>query len=547
LEGRTLLSQAPGPFSFYVPSDLPVQQVNHQPIPFLVQSLVRPGDPQSPLLNNEGKVVSGKDTEGDEWTITVHGPGTVIVTDTTPNDGSLDSPINTIQLLGTSLTQTYVTGNVVGSDRVLSSGTVEFNRLFDTDGVKSVVLNGFTLAQTVTPPEGTQNNANTGIFLSGGVGLLQFHDILAPINLATADLPIDVVIGDPSTPLAIKPTIRLDSIFNTVYDSSATTIPTGPQTTPTVNIIVNGQLQSLDMVSSTQQPVQAGYQYLFPTVGTTGRTAIRALGIDNLNVKGSAINVTAARGSIPFQNDFSGLNHLGHASFGGNADALGLDVNGPISSLRLARGLGNPTGTSTAATAYGTPANQDGYPASGLLGGLVTATQIGRLGVGPANTVVQTAQNPDFVQLLRQGSTRFYPTAGNALTSAVITSSGSIGATTITGASSRSEVKSGFHYHSFAAGLEGTRAPSQIAPLHQRGGLVNSVVSATYRPSQNTYGTPNDVAGPGVIQGQFVGRLFQTGETTMLGNLGAGFFARRKIGYLPPPQAPTRVHGVLVR
>ncbi len=42
--------------------------------------------------------------------ITVHGPGKVIVTDTTPNDGVLDDDINTIQLVGTSINSTYVTG-----------------------------------------------------------------------------------------------------------------------------------------------------------------------------------------------------------------------------------------------------------------------------------------------------------------------------------------------------------------------------------------------------------------------------------------------------
>jgi hypothetical protein len=72
--------------------------MNHHSIPFQVQSLIHDHNPQSPLFNNQGKVVSGKDRAGDEGTITVH------------------------------------------------------------------------------PPSGGLNNTNTGIFLTGGVGLLQFHN-----------------------------------------------------------------------------------------------------------------------------------------------------------------------------------------------------------------------------------------------------------------------------------------------------------------------------------------------------------------------------------
>ncbi len=65
------------------------------------------------LLTNQGKVVTGTDRSGNEWTITVHGPGQVIVTDTTPNDGSLDDDIATIQIINSDIRRTYVTGTVV--------------------------------------------------------------------------------------------------------------------------------------------------------------------------------------------------------------------------------------------------------------------------------------------------------------------------------------------------------------------------------------------------------------------------------------------------
>src|SRR5262245_56982951 len=64
------------PFASYVPSDLLVQNpITQTPITITAEHLVQPGDPNSPLLNNSGKVVSGTDRQGDEWTITVHGPG----------------------------------------------------------------------------------------------------------------------------------------------------------------------------------------------------------------------------------------------------------------------------------------------------------------------------------------------------------------------------------------------------------------------------------------------------------------------------------------
>ena len=177
----------------------------------------------------------------------------------------------------------------------------------------------------------------------------------------------------------------------------------------------------------------------------------------------------------------------------------------------------------------------------------MTANDIRQLKAAPANLILQTAGDPDYVQERRQGSTRYYSRPGNALTSAIIASSGSIGETTVVGNAVNSEIKAGFHYPSFVAGLEGTRAASRIGPVRYRGDLVDSVVSSTYRPFQRVYGTPADVVGPGSIRGRFQGNLVQTGTITALGNRGTGFFADRKDGYLPPPETSRRVHSVLIR
>jgi hypothetical protein len=564
LEARELLSTHPHgvdpesiglhPFSVYIPTDLSVQNpITHQPLTLTYQQLVHDENPQSPLLNNQGKVVSGKDRQGNEWTITVHGPGSVIVTDATPNDGSLDDTIDTIQLIGTSLKDTYVTGTVVGSAYTPTNSTVLFNKLIAVSGVKSVILNGFSLTQTVAPPPGSPTYSNTGIFLYGGVGTLEFTNVMATINPTDnpADSPIKIVLGDPNTPQMVKPTIKFDSAFNTVVNPAATTAPPAvPQTNPTVLLNINGEVQNLDFVSTGQQEnVLAGFQFLQPIVASTGRTAVQAKGIDNIHVYGSATNFTASRSSQPFQNRTSGLDHLGTAAFNHNADAVGLDVNGPIGKVRFSRGLGNPTGTSPSATDFGIPASNLGYPANGLVGGLVRGSKIGAVRLGPANSIIQTPLNPDFVKNNSTGDLNVYPQPGNAASSAAIVSAGKIGKVAVRGNLSSSEIKSGFDNPSFTAGLEGTRAPSLIRRSAFHGDLVNGDVSATYRPGSALYGSPTSVKGPGILVGNqgLKNSIYYTGSTTPLLNRGTGFYAKIKRGNLPKPSLPNRVESVQVR
>ena len=264
LESRQLLSGTlPGYLAPYTPSDLYVTNpITNQRIPTSIRSLVQHNNPNSPLLSNQGKIVSGTDRQGDQWTITVHGPGQVIVTDTTPNDGSLDDEINTIQIIGSNPRTTYVTGTTVASNTVLSSGTVNFNRLIDLNGVKSIALNGFNLSHDVTPAVAQP----AGIFLYGGVGTLRFNDILALIDSTGTNVtnPYEIVIGDPSTPLTVKPSIYLDSIYNSVFDgtvapTTANAAPVGPLTTPSVIFSINGVVQNFSVVSVTQSAAPPNY------------------------------------------------------------------------------------------------------------------------------------------------------------------------------------------------------------------------------------------------------------------------------------------------
>jgi hypothetical protein len=517
----------------WIPSDLLVTNpITKEREIFIARNQVNPYNFNSQGFNNAGKVVSGRDRAGDKWVITVHGPGKVIVTDTTPNDGVLDDDINTIQLVNTNGRKTYVTGNVIGSNTNVTTGEVIFNQLVAVTPVKSIELNGFNLSAQDSPPVTTP----TGVFLYGGVGTLSFNSIDAQIDTSVNPAPFPIQIGLPNTPLKMQPSIILNNITNLVFNSTSTTIPTAALTSPTVQFTIQGAVRTFDIVSATQGTIPAGFQFEFPQVGTTGRTAVQATAINSLNVHGSAKNFTVSRSSVPFSGEASGVSYIKKAHFGGNADAVGLDVNGTINKLRFDRGLGNPAGVFTAkssatglllpSTIYGTPPGTTGYPAAGLSGGTIRATKIGKLRVLPANVFVQTAQNPDFVQLDTQGYPTYAVAPGYSLTNAVITTTNSISNIGVVGTELNSEIKTGFDYSAYVAGLEGTRSASHIGRLHLNGSQINSVTSATVRPANNHYSTLTNTYGPGSITAQVVGARFDTNGTTGLGNTGAGLYAR---------------------
>ncbi len=575
LEQRQVLNGPEATAAYYVPTVLPPRTVSHFSAPITLQQPIGTNPRILAQLDNDGKVVSGKDRQFDEWTITVHGPGVVVVTDATPNDGMLDDDIDTIELIGTDPRRTYVTAQVASSARVITDGTVNFNRLISENGVQSVILNGFNLTNTVLPQvNGQPFNVGPEVYLPGGVGYLSFNNVVATIDQATNTQPFDIVIGTPNVPLKQKPSIRIGHVFNSVVDSSTGFIvPGNPVTTPTVNIAVNGDIRSLEMVSATRGTIaNPGDEYLYPVVGSTGRTAVRANSIGNLKVLGSARNLTASRAGTAFQpqdgqpgvppvtgdntqpfiSPFSGLRSLRSAQFGGVTDAVGLDVDGPVGRLLFKRGIGDPTGVQPGATNLGYNEAQRGSASYGLLGGQVVAGSIHSLQAGPASMILQNSSDPDFVQLLRKGSTRYYARPGNALTTTAITSERNIDNVDITGTSQSSEIKAGFDYKSYLAGLDGTRSPSQIRRFVQRGDLLDSVVSASYRPGGGVYGDASalpstDAAGPGRIRGNLLGVRAFAGGQTALGNYGAGVYARHKQGLLPPIDRPTRAASVSYR
>jgi hypothetical protein len=542
LESRLVLSTAiPAYLAPFIPSDLTVQNPVTGQTELVTEGSLHPNRANSSVYSNEGKVVSGTDREGDLWTITVHGPGKVIVTDTTPNDGVLNDDINTIQLVGTSLKDTYVTGTIRASAKNLTTGTIPFNELVATSGVRSIELNNFNLTDQVSPGV----TSPTGIFLLGGVRTLSFNGIIAQLNTSITTTPYQIVIGSGTKPLKVAPSIYVNTIQDLVFNSESTTIPTTPITSPTVQFVINGAVQTFDITSTSQGPITAGYQFEFPVVGTTGRTSLQTTGVNNLNVAGSAVNFAVSKTAQPFQSASSGVDYIHKATFGGVADGVALDVKGNIGKLDFKRGLGNPSGVSTGvtssaqalpATSYGTPRGTTGYPAAGDLGGVVSARHIHKLEVGAANQLTETAQNPEFVQSREQGFPSYAATPGYALSNAVIATSGSIDSVSIDGSLQNTEIATGFNYPAYVAGLRGQRGASHISKLRVNGSLVSSAISASFIPINAHYNRQTGVAGNGTIKGRVTGEALDTGGTTGLGNTGAGVFARHLKGRLPAAQ-----------
>ena len=585
LESRQLLTQTPySPIKDYPSSDtLPFQHPGQVP----TAQIAHPIGTNPAILatyQNEGKVLTGQDRQGNRWHLKLTGPGQIIVTDTSPNDGVLDDDINTIRLVGTSPTKSVLTGTVEQSARILTDttqlptlGTMYFNRLEALQGVKSIILNGFILTDTITPPGSAvlspaeaSLNQTTGINLQGGVGTLSFQGIDARFPATFAPVPITISIGSSTTPLTVHPNIRIDSIVNTVYDDTAfttttgsQTIPTGPLTSPTVSLVVNGTIANFDVVSITQQPNlstlfpplddsklviptqlipsdTAALEYQFPTVGTTGRTAVQTTAIGNIKVSGAATNVTFSKSTKPFQSSLTGLNSVGSAQFGGTTDAVAIDSRGSIGSLTFAKGLGNPAGTIINPINYGQPASQNGYAASGNIAvQIVTEGNIGSLTAGPVGQFFQISQDPAQIQAGLNGYTSYVNRPGTAVTSSLVAAAGSIGSTHIVGDLQNSEIKSGYNYTAAIGGSDGVSGTSSIGPATIRGNVTNSVVAASYRPNDGIYGNGNDTAGNGTITGTFAGQIYKTtGGKTVLGNSGSGFFA--KYTSAPPEEVRSR-------
>jgi len=578
LETRQLLTQSPYlAINAYPLNDFPAAKDSGRVPPAIIDHPIGSSPATLATYSNQGKVISGQDRQGNRYLLTLTGPGYLIVTDATPTDGVLHDDLDTIRLVGTNLNSSVLTGTVIQSSyapqiytQLPTLGHVRFNRLVADSGVKRITLNGFILTDTLAQDGATNINATTGINLKGGVGRLEFQGIDARLPASLNPSPIIIQIGSLSSPLTVHPDIRIDTINNTVYDDAASgipgtgVIPTGPLTTPSVSLIVNGTIASFNVVSITQTPdpaalfpaVNGGFeippttlipnnsaalQYQFPIVGTTGRTAVQATAIQHIRASGNVTNTTFSKTAQPFQTSLGGLDSVGSVQIGGTADAVAIDSRGSIKSLKFAKSAGSPVGVSVNPIYYGLPADRRGYPANGQVGvQVVTEGSIGSIQAAPVDRFTQTSQDPRLIQAGLNGTELYAVRPGTAVQSAVIVAAGSIGSTHVVGDLRNSQISSGTNYYAGIGGIEGVTGSSTIGPAQITGDLVDTVVAASYRSNDGIYGNGNDTAGNGTITGTQAGNIYQTATgTTATGTRGSGFFSRYSSAH-PQPRAGRR-------
>ncbi len=135
--------------------------------------------------------VSGINTEGDAWTLTLTGPGSIMVTkqpDANGNPTGLNDPseINTITIFGTDPLTSRLVGTVVPSGK--GSGEVFFQNLTEepndsehpgnTDGPLSIDMPDFYLGLTsATAPNATNGETEPSITIPDGVSTLDFGGV----------------------------------------------------------------------------------------------------------------------------------------------------------------------------------------------------------------------------------------------------------------------------------------------------------------------------------------------------------------------------------
>ncbi|MFO0960640.1 MAG: hypothetical protein U0800_24925 [Isosphaeraceae bacterium] len=560
LERRELLT-GNNPFSYYHTS---YQTVNIGPGYALANNyLAHPVNTathaQLDMTDNEGKVVSGQDRQGNKWIIKVQGPGAVIVTDATPNDGALDDDIVTIQLIGTDINKTKVLGQAIASDRVLTDGTVKFQKLISLNGVHTIQLNGFSLSQVVTPTTaGAQQYSDTYISLPGGVRNLSFNDINGDFDVSAGATPvIDVTIGNPTTPLKYPTSIHIGSIFNTASAGTNANPLGSPKTRPTVNISVNGDIQDLSMISSTARSYNftAGRQIQNTPVSVTAHPGPR-LSAKTINVVGSARNTTFSAGcrlqSAVVRRPEGGRHRQVRRDRRRRADR----GRRPDPSRHVQSRARQPQRRAAAGNRHERPDRRHlaGHARQRLR--LLGVRPPGRRDLcrrdqqrrrGPGQHHPAHADRPQLHAVAAHQLDVLHQPAGDGPDRRRDHFGRLDPAREHPRQRDRQRDQGGLLLPDVPPGPGGHAGRSKIGNLKQTGDLIDSVISSTYRPADNIYGNGNDQAGNGSISGHQYGDSYVNGRATPLQNLGAGNYAKEKFGYLPPMAARPSAAGSCAR
>ncbi len=93
------------------------------------------------------------------------------------------------------------------------------------------------------------------------------------------------------------------------------------------------------------------------------------------------------------------------------------------------------------------------------------------------------------------------------MTESLVAAGGSIGKIHIVGDLTSSEIKAGYNYYCGDRRRRRRHRLEHVGPLTLRGNLVDSVISASYRPNDGVYGNGNDTAGNGTITGVQAGQI----------------------------------------
>jgi hypothetical protein len=314
--------------------------------------------------------VSGFDSAGDQWTLKLLGPGTLVVTKQNGADGNpapLDSTtdINTITIGGTNPQQTRLIGTVkpaAGSDgRVFFQNFVELANksegLTGGDGPLSIDMPNFWLANT-TPSGTTPTPTPPSIKIPDGVDTFDFGGVDTTHNqeTTTSSSTSDTAAIELGLPLYGGTRI----IVNQVISSTQQAPPASGSTTPTtiqhaVFFNVSGRLdlfQANSIVGDATNPpgqfqrensAASGVGGTWVVSGTSGtppffvnpQTQGGISGqVGNIRVGGNATNFT----SVVFDGTNAGNAKLANFSIGGETNNVLLVA--PNGARNLAFGLG---------------------------------------------------------------------------------------------------------------------------------------------------------------------------------------------------------------
>ncbi len=298
-------------------------------------------------------------------------------------------------------------------------------------------------------------------------------------NTSVSTTPYQIVIGEPSTPLKVQPSIYLNNITNLVFNSTTQNAPsTTPLTTPSVEFMINGVVRNFDIVSAGQGTVPGRVPVRVPAgrddgpnggAGDGDRQPQRARVRQELHgvAVAGAVLVGRQRAQLPEQGDVRRQRRRGrHRRQGQDRQAHLQARTGQsqpaFSPATASNGLLLPT------TIYGTPTPVDRLSRRAATWAARSVPRASRS--SPSSRPTCWCRRPrtrTYVQLQEQGYPTYVTSPGHPLTNAVITTSGSIGQANIAGTQLNSEIKTGFDFT--VVSVPAWRGPRQRARSRRSG------------------------------------------------------------------------------